>query len=167
MKEVGQKLKQYFDSKGITQRQIAEILQLDPGYINGLFAGRRNFGKKQAQVWHDKFGLSPSWLITGEGEMFVTDDQQESDARASIVVQELREENQKLKDELIEERHRCLEQQDVINKLVQRNLLLQEKLDKYVDYEAIKQKVEELADLNAKIYLELLSSKKVGSEKAI
>jgi len=72
MKEVGQKLKQYFDSKGITQRQIAEMLQLDPGYINGLFAGRRNFGKKQAQVWHDKFGLSPSWLITGEGEMFVT-----------------------------------------------------------------------------------------------
>jgi len=48
----------------------------------------------------------------------------------------------------------------VINKLVQRNLLLQEKLDKYVDYETIKQKVEELTEVNTKIYSELLSSKK-------
>ncbi len=70
MAEVGRRLKEYFDYQGITQAEIAKRLRVSTAYINSLFTGKRAFGKKQAELWMRQFGLSSSWLLTGEGEMF-------------------------------------------------------------------------------------------------
>lgn len=51
---------------------IAEMLDVDPAYINKLLTGKKAFGKKTAQQFQDLFGLSMSWLLTGEGDMLNT-----------------------------------------------------------------------------------------------
>lgn len=62
-------LREYFNSQGITQREVAEKLGVSPAYINKLFRGEKAFGKKTAQQFQTLFGLSAPWLLTGEGEM--------------------------------------------------------------------------------------------------
>lgn len=64
-----EKLRQYFVNKGVSQKMIAEMLDVDPAYINKLLTGKKAFGKKTAQQFQDLFGLSMSWLLTGEGNM--------------------------------------------------------------------------------------------------
>lgn len=64
------KLRNYLKDKGLTQVKIAEVFNVDKGYINQLLTGRKAFGKRTAQEWSDQFGLSASWLLTGEGDMF-------------------------------------------------------------------------------------------------
>ena len=63
------KLRNYLKDNGLTQVKIAEVFNVDKGYINQLLTGRKAFGKRTAQEWSDQFGLSASWLLTGEGEM--------------------------------------------------------------------------------------------------
>lgn len=53
----------------VTQKNIAETLGVDPAYINKLLSGKKGFGKKTAQQFQDLYGLSASWLLTGEGNM--------------------------------------------------------------------------------------------------
>lgn len=67
--EIGKHLSDYFDSKGVTQVDIASQLGVSKAYVNALFTGRSRFGRKQAELWAEKFGLSKAWLLTGEGEM--------------------------------------------------------------------------------------------------
>lgn len=62
-------MRQYFENQGITQKTIAERLQVSPAYVNKLFLGKKDFGKKTAEKFRDLFGLSQSWLLTGEGPM--------------------------------------------------------------------------------------------------
>lgn len=69
MDNVGEKLKEYFKDKGLTQMQIAEISGVSQSYVAALLNGSKVFGKKQAQKWGDLFNISPNWLLTGIGEM--------------------------------------------------------------------------------------------------
>ena len=64
-----EKLRQHFDNMSVTQKNIAETLGVDPAYINKLLSGKKGFGKKTAQQFQDLYGLSASWLLTGEGNM--------------------------------------------------------------------------------------------------
>lgn len=69
MDNIGEKLKEYFKNKGLTQTQIAEISGVSQSYVAALLNGSKVFGKKQAQKWGDLFDISPNWLLTGTGEM--------------------------------------------------------------------------------------------------
>lgn len=71
---IGSQLAEYFDRKGITQVEIAKQLNVSKAYVNSLFTGRRPFGKKQAEIWEATYGISRSWLLTGEGEMLKQED---------------------------------------------------------------------------------------------
>lgn len=71
MKKVGDALRVYFKEQGITQTQLAKDLEVSPSYINALLNGEKEFGKKQANLFGQKFGISPYWLLSGEGEMMV------------------------------------------------------------------------------------------------
>ena len=66
-------LAEYFKSKGVTQSAIAENLGVSKAYVNSLMTGKKAFGKAQAAKWGDLYGISPSWLLTGEGEMLKAD----------------------------------------------------------------------------------------------
>lgn len=67
--EIHEALQEYFKNQGIQQVSIAETLGVTKAYVNSLLSGRQRFGKKQAEIWSKNFGLSKSWLLTGEGEM--------------------------------------------------------------------------------------------------
>lgn len=73
MDNVAHKLSEYFEYKGITQSEIASTLGVTKAYVNALFKGRSSFGKKQAEKFGNHFGISPSWLLTGEGDMLLDD----------------------------------------------------------------------------------------------
>lgn len=62
-------LGKYLRDTGHTQASIAAQLGVSQPYVNALLTGRKAFGKSQAKKWGDLYNLSPSWLLTGEGEM--------------------------------------------------------------------------------------------------
>ncbi|MDE6340001.1 MAG: helix-turn-helix domain-containing protein, partial [Muribaculaceae bacterium] len=62
-------LQEQFNSIGLTQVEIADILGVTKMYVNALLTERKRFGRKQAEKWENLFGISKSWLLTGEGEM--------------------------------------------------------------------------------------------------
>lgn len=70
---VGAILRDYFEKKGMSQREISEILNVHQTNISSLFLGKRPFGKNVAKKWNQAFGFRINWLMTGEGPMFDTD----------------------------------------------------------------------------------------------
>ena len=71
MKEISKDLTDFFRSQGITQDEIAAQLGVTQQYVSGLLSGKKAFGKKQANRFSELWGISPSWLLTGEGDMMV------------------------------------------------------------------------------------------------
>lgn len=69
MDEKIERLRKFFEDRGITQEQVAVKLGVDKAHVNKLMTGKKQFGKQTARKWSDLFGLSYSWLVTGEGEM--------------------------------------------------------------------------------------------------
>ena len=67
------KLRQFFDSQGIRQVDICNILGKSKAQVSNYLTGKVAFGKKAAKEWSNAFGLSESWLLTGEGEMLRED----------------------------------------------------------------------------------------------
>lgn len=63
-------LRDFFASIGKTQRDIADDLGVTTQAVSALITGKTPFGKKTAMRWAEKYGLSPIWLMTGEGGMF-------------------------------------------------------------------------------------------------
>ena len=62
-------LGKFLRDTGHTQSSISAQLGVSQPYVNALLTGRKAFGKSQAKKWGDLYGLSPSWLLTGEGVM--------------------------------------------------------------------------------------------------
>ena len=77
MNKIGDKLRSFFKEKGLTQDHIADKFGVSQAYVNALLNDKKAFGKKQAFKWSEEFGLSPNWLLTGEGDMFLGDNSKE------------------------------------------------------------------------------------------
>lgn len=69
MEKIEDKLSAFFKDKGITQEEIASKLGASQAYVNALLNGKKAFGKKQAKKWNELFGISESWLLTGQGSI--------------------------------------------------------------------------------------------------
>lgn len=63
-----QKLKEFFERKKINQQEIADLLGVSQTYVNAILNGKKPLGKKNAEKFANLFGLSKSFLLTGEGE---------------------------------------------------------------------------------------------------
>lgn len=70
IKDKNNDLKAFFREKGITQQEIAKRLNKSQAFIHALLNGKP-FGKRTAIEWSEAFGLSPMWLMTGEGDMIL------------------------------------------------------------------------------------------------
>jgi phage repressor protein C with HTH and peptisase S24 domain len=79
--EIHEALQNYFKAIGLSQVAIAESLGVSKAYVNALLGGRQRFGKRQAEIWSNKFGISKSWLLTGEGNMLNASDGAASNAK--------------------------------------------------------------------------------------
>lgn len=72
MKDISEKLKKYFSGIGYSQTDIANKLGTTQAYVSLMINGNVAFGKKAAHKWQELFGISAAWLLTGEGEMLVS-----------------------------------------------------------------------------------------------
>ena len=72
MANIGGSLSNWLLENNLTQLDVAKKLNVSEQYINALVNGRSHFGKKMAARWQNKFGLSASWLLTGEGNMLLS-----------------------------------------------------------------------------------------------
>ena len=70
--EVGRQLRLYFEEKGMTQQQVADILGIKQQNVGVHFQGRP-FGKNAAMKWQRAFGFNEQWLMTGTGKMMLDD----------------------------------------------------------------------------------------------
>ena len=80
-----EKLKKFFEDKGLNQTQIAEKLGVSVPYVNAVLNGTKTLGKKNAEKWANLFGLSKSFLLTGEGDIKDSNKQQKITDRANDI----------------------------------------------------------------------------------
>lgn len=126
-------LKSFFKAKGITQQQIGDALGTTQVYVNSILNGRAQIGKSTAKKFHDIYGLSVAWLLTGEGEMMATSNATTinigrdsikvgRDANGTSIQQSgnLSEIVEKLINELAEQRRANNKQQELINTLIEK-----------------------------------------------
>ena len=63
-------MRDYFDSRGMKFKDVAEILGISPTTISNILSGHDSLGKKRSKMFADAFGFDISFLITGKGELF-------------------------------------------------------------------------------------------------
>lgn len=80
MKSKTDELKDFFKKSGITQEEIAKRLHVSRPVVSSLINGKP-FGKRTAMAWSEAFGLSPMWLMTGEGDMLISGSTSDSHAK--------------------------------------------------------------------------------------
>lgn len=68
---ISERLKDYFKSRDVSQKEIATQLGVTQGYVALMLNGKQPFGRAAAKKWQEAFGLNASWLMTGEGPMLV------------------------------------------------------------------------------------------------
>ena len=69
MRNVAEELGKYFIDRGLSQKDVAEAMNVSTSFINAILNNRKAIGKKVADKLSNLYGLSVSWLLTGEGEM--------------------------------------------------------------------------------------------------
>ena len=60
----------FFQERSISSIDIAEEIGISRQQVENLLKGRCAFREKAALAFSEHYGLSPSWLLTGEGEMY-------------------------------------------------------------------------------------------------
>lgn len=125
-------LKKFFKRQGITQAEIAERYGTTQAYINLLLNGKTPIGKSCAVKLHELYGLSVSWLLTGDGNMIdesttntvnINRDSGKVGGNVSGGIQQegsLSEVVEKLVNELAEQRRASNKQQELINTLIEK-----------------------------------------------
>lgn len=67
---VNDNLKQLLQALNLSQRQFAQTLCLDPGYLSKIIQGKMPLNSRLQLLIANTFKVNPEWLRTGEGEMF-------------------------------------------------------------------------------------------------
>lgn len=73
---IGKKIKEYFTEMSMSQSDVAKVLGVQQAAVSNQLNGRP-FGKNSAAKWNKAFGFRINWLLTGEGPMFETKDENE------------------------------------------------------------------------------------------
>lgn len=73
--KIGQEIRAYLESLGYVQSDVAERLQITQGAVSAYYRGKP-IGKNSAKKWAEAFGFRENWLITGEGSMLNTPEQE-------------------------------------------------------------------------------------------
>lgn len=69
MNKIALALKEWFNDHGMSQQKVADDLGKSLQYVNGVCNGRTPIGKKLAKTLTGLYGLSESFLLTGEGSI--------------------------------------------------------------------------------------------------
>lgn len=137
-------LKSFFKKKGITQEYLASILIMSQPNLNAMLNGRRNISKSTATKLNKLYGLSVSWLLTGNGDMMdestttnnininrdshgsmtvnggISGGSIQQGGNLSEIVEKLVNELAEQRRELAEQRRASNKQQELINTLIEK-----------------------------------------------
>ena len=69
--QIGEQIRAYFENKSLQQQDIADRIGISQSAVSAYYRGKP-FGKNAAKKWSDAFGFRVNWLLTGEGEMLVS-----------------------------------------------------------------------------------------------
>jgi len=70
---LGKRLKQLIEVLGIKQNQFAQNIDVSPSHVSDVLSGRRNnFSIDIIIKIAELYKVNLNWLLTGEGEMFIT-----------------------------------------------------------------------------------------------
>lgn len=64
MNDITHELRNFMRNKGYTQESLAKQLGVSQARIQQLLSGKKPFGKKTANRWHDLLGFNVAWLLT-------------------------------------------------------------------------------------------------------
>ena len=68
--QIGEAIRSYLESKGLTQQDVADKLGISQGAVSAYYRGKP-LGKNAAAKWSKVFGFRINWLLTGEGDMLI------------------------------------------------------------------------------------------------
>ncbi len=63
---VGNRLREYRKSKGLTQAEVADILEMSLNFYGGIERGKSRLSIEKMILAHDRLGLDLTYLLTGE-----------------------------------------------------------------------------------------------------
>lgn len=69
---VGDRLKQFMNALSLTQQSVSDSIGISRPYVSQLISGKYEVTKTIALALKAEFNVNPTWLLTGEGEMFLT-----------------------------------------------------------------------------------------------
>lgn len=71
MDTVGKRLKYVIKSQGLTQQEVADRFGIDRSLLSVLCNDKQKISKLMLYALKAEFNVNPTWLLTGEGEMFL------------------------------------------------------------------------------------------------
>ncbi|WP_249262307.1 helix-turn-helix transcriptional regulator [Leptospira alexanderi] len=81
-----EQIEKLLETLGISQRELADSLNLSPGRINDLINGRtQDLSAEAIRKLRDVHKVNPLWLLTNEGEMFLSDKEVRTNENAKMV----------------------------------------------------------------------------------
>ena len=66
----GQVVRIYFYNRGIALQDVAAQLGISKQALSNLLSARGTISKKKAARFHELYGFSEAYLLTGQGELF-------------------------------------------------------------------------------------------------
>jgi SOS-response transcriptional repressor LexA len=73
MKTIGDRLRYFRETLGVNQSQMAREIGLAPSFISGIERGAKEPSREIIKRLLEHYKLNTNWLLTGEGEMFLSD----------------------------------------------------------------------------------------------
>ena len=70
--------------KEIKKSDFAKMLDIKPSTFSEILKGRMNASSELMALLVSNYGISPTWLLTGTGEMFVSDEPAQYNTKTSI-----------------------------------------------------------------------------------
>lgn len=67
---INENLKLLLEALNLSQRQFAQALYLDPGYLSKIIQGKMPLNSRLQLLIENTFKVNGEWLRTGQGEMF-------------------------------------------------------------------------------------------------
>lgn len=69
MAKIDEKIREYITENGISITEMAKKAKVSPAYMSQIVNGKKLLGKKQAKNFHELFGFSEDFLLTGNGSL--------------------------------------------------------------------------------------------------
>lgn len=71
--ELKDRLRIVLDEQNIKQKDLADVIKVTESYVSNMLKGKRNnISESLAQLLEQRYGYAAQWILTGEGERYIT-----------------------------------------------------------------------------------------------